>query len=59
MRSKVFSSGETCINKSAFHKTTTSINIDEVDINKSHMVIEAHLNIILDIYIKTKPFHYH
>ena len=25
---------ETCINKNAFHKTTTSINIDEVDINK-------------------------
>ena len=25
---------ESCINKNAFHKTTTSINIDEVDINK-------------------------
>ena len=25
---------ETCINKNAFHKTTTSTNFDEVDINK-------------------------
>ena len=34
MRSKVLSYGETCINKNAFHKTATSINIDEVDISK-------------------------
>ena len=34
MESKVLSYDETCINKNAFHKTTTSINIDEVDINK-------------------------
>ena len=25
---------ETCINKNAFHKSTTWINIDEIDINK-------------------------
>ena len=34
MNSKVLSYDETCINIKAFHKTTTSINIDEVDINK-------------------------
>ena len=34
MESKVFSYDETYINKNAFHKTTTSINIDEVGINK-------------------------
>ena len=34
MESKVLSFDETCINKNAFHKTTVSINIDEVDINK-------------------------
>ena len=31
---RTYSYDETCINKNAFHKTTTSINIDEVDINK-------------------------
>ena len=34
MESQVLSYDETCINKNAFHKTATSINIDEVDINK-------------------------
>ena len=34
MESKVLSYDETCINKNEFHKTTASINIDEVDINK-------------------------
>ena len=34
MESKVLGYGETCINKNAFYKTTNSINIDEVDINK-------------------------
>ena len=65
MESKVLSYGETCINKNAFHKTTTSINIDEVDINKItlldiklHMVITVHLNIILDIDTKMNPFHH-
>ena len=33
MGSKVLSYDETCINKTAFHKETNSINIDEVDIN--------------------------
>ena len=65
MESKVLSYGETCINKNAFHKTTTSINIEEVDINKItlldiklHMVITVHLNIILDIDTKMNPFHH-
>ena len=65
MESKVLSYGETCINKNAFHKTTTSIDIDEVDINKItlldiklHMVITVHLNIILDIDTKMNPFHH-
>ena len=34
MKPKILSYDETCINKNAFHKTTTSINIDEADINK-------------------------
>ena len=34
MESQVLSYDEACIKKNAFHKTTTSINIDEVDINK-------------------------
>ena len=34
MKPKVLSYGETCINKNAFHKKTTGINIDEVEINK-------------------------
>ena len=34
MKPKVLGYGETCINKNEFHKITTSINIDEVDINK-------------------------
>ena len=36
MESNVMSYDETCINKNAFvfYKTTTSINIDEADINK-------------------------
>ena len=34
MKPKVLSYDGTCINKSAFHKIATSINIDEVDINK-------------------------
>ena len=34
MGSKVLSYDETSINKNPFHKTTTSINIDEVDVNK-------------------------
>ena len=34
MKPKVLNYGETCINKNAFHKTTTSSNTDEVDINK-------------------------
>ena len=33
MGSKVLSYDETYINKTAFHKETNSINIDEVDIN--------------------------
>ena len=34
MESNVLSYDETSINKNTFHKTATSINIDEVDINK-------------------------
>ena len=34
MKSKILSYDETCIYKNAFHKTTNSINIDEVGINK-------------------------
>ena len=34
MGSKVLSYDETSINKNPFQKTTTSINIDEVDVNK-------------------------
>ena len=34
MKQKVLSCDKTCINKNAFYKTTTSLNIDEVDINK-------------------------
>ena len=34
MKPKVLSCDKTCINKNAFYKTTTSLNIDEVDINK-------------------------
>ena len=33
MRLKVLGYGETCINKNAFQNDTTSINIDEVEIN--------------------------
>ena len=32
--SKTLRHGETCINKNAFQKDTTSINIDEVEINR-------------------------
>ena len=62
MESNILSYGETCINKNAFHKTTTSINIDEVGINKiklfdkASLVIKVHLSIILDIDTKMKPF---
>ena len=34
MESKVLSYDETCIHKNAFQKHTTSINIDEVEINR-------------------------
>ena len=34
MESKILSYGETAIIKSAFHKETTSININEIKINK-------------------------
>ena len=34
MKPKVLNYDETCINKNAFHNTATSINIDEVEINK-------------------------
>ena len=34
MKQKVLSYDKRCINKNALHKTTTSINIDEVDITK-------------------------
>ena len=34
MRSKILSCGETAIIKSAFHKKTTSININEIKINR-------------------------
>ena len=34
MKPKFLSYGETCIDKNAFHKKTTSINIDEVEIDK-------------------------
>ena len=34
MEPKVLTYDETCIDKNAFHKTTTSINIDEVEIDK-------------------------
>ena len=65
MKPKVLSYGETCINKNAFHKKTTSVNVDEVEINKIklmdkiYMVIKVHLNIILAIDTKMKPFYPH
>ena len=34
MVSEILTYGKTSINKNKFHKTTTSINIDETDINK-------------------------
>ena len=34
IKPKILGYGETCINKNAFHKKTTSVNIDEVEINK-------------------------
>ena len=34
MKPKVLSYDEICINKNVFHKTTSSINIDEVAIDK-------------------------
>ena len=34
MKPKALSYGEICINKNAFHKKATSINIDEVEIEK-------------------------
>ena len=34
MGSKILSYGETAIIKSAFHKKTTSININEIEINR-------------------------
>ena len=34
MRSKILSNGETVIIKSAFHNKTTSININEIKINR-------------------------
>ena len=34
MESKVLTYDEICVNKKVFHNTTTSISIDEVDINK-------------------------
>ena len=34
MKLKALGYGRTCINENAFHKTITSINIDEVDIGK-------------------------
>ena len=34
MRSKILRYGETAIIKSAFHKKTTSININEIEINR-------------------------
>ena len=34
MKSKTLSFGETCINKNAFHHNKSSININEVEINK-------------------------
>ena len=34
MRSKVLSYGEIGINKNAFDKTTTSVSIDEIEINR-------------------------
>ena len=65
MGSKVLNYGETCINKNAFHKKATSINIDEVEINKIILFDKTsygnkvHLNIMLDIDTKMKPFHHH
>ena len=41
MESNILSYGETCINKNAFHKTTTSINIDEVGIYKIKLFDKA------------------
>ena len=65
MESKALSHDETCINKDAFHKTTTSINIYEVDTNKILVLDKTsygkkvRLNIILDIDTKMKPFYHH
>ena len=60
MGSKVLSYGEIGINKNAFHKVTTSISIDEVEINKIVLFDKtSYGNIILDINTKVKLFHHH
>ena len=57
--------GEECIIKTKFHVYEKSINIDKVEIkrivlsNKESYGKQVHINILLDLYIQTMPFHRH
>ena len=62
---KVLIFGEECIIKTKFHVYEKSINIDKVEIkrivlsNKESYGKQVHINILLDLYIWTMPFHRH
>ena len=62
---KVLIFGEECIIKTKFHVYEKSINIDKVEIkrivlsNKESYGKQVHINILLDLYIQTMPFHRH
>ena len=62
---KVLIFGEECIIKTKFHVYEKSINIDKVEIkrivlsNKESYGKQVHINILLDLYIQTMPFHHH
>ena len=65
MGSKVLAYDETCINKNAFHKSTTSINIDKVEINRKMLFdkISYDNKCLFKCYIgythKDEIFHHH
>ena len=45
MESKILSCGESAIIKSAFHKETTSLNINEIKLIKQYYLIKHHMEI--------------
>ena len=65
MGSKVLAYDETCINKNAFHKSATSINIDKVEINRIKLFdkISYDNKCLFKYYIgykhKDEIFHHH